>query len=122
MTAARRKPQPQQPRTAPTVDPALALALALLAELVSLQRETNEHLAAIRQQGELSIPETSFGTEPKLIDASDLQNVKQAAGDYNVDDDTMRRWMKKKPTIAERVAGNDYVSRSRLAEWRRTQT
>ena len=118
MTATRRKPQPQQPRNAPTVDP----ALALLAELVSLQRETNEHLAAIRQQGELSIPETSFGTEPKLIDAGDLQNVKQAAGDYNVDDDTMRRWMKKKPTIAERVAGNDYVSRSRLAEWRRTQT
>ena len=112
--ATARKTQPQNP----PVDDA---TVALLRHLISLHRETNEHLAAIRQQGELSIPET-FGTEPKLIDASDLQNVKQAAGDYNVDDDTMRRWMKKKPTIAERVAGNDYVSRSRLAEWRRTQT
>ena len=113
--ATARKTQPQNPH----VDDA---TVAMLRHLTSLHRETNEPLAAIRQQGELSIPETSFGTEPKLIDASDLQNVKQAAGDYNVDDDTVRRWMKKKPTIAERVAGNDYVSRSRLAEWRRTQT
>jgi hypothetical protein len=81
-----------------------------------------DHLAAIRQLGETSTPETS-DTEPKqLIDASDLQTVKQAAGDYNVDDETVRRWMKKTPTIVEHVAGNDYVSRRRLEEWHRTHT
>jgi hypothetical protein len=90
MTATRRKPQPQQPRNAPTVDP----ALALLAELVSLQRETNEHLAAIRQQGELSIPETSFGTEPKLIDPDDLLTVQQASGLAVRDEKTIRRWLR----------------------------
>ena len=124
MTAARRKPQPR--RNVPAVDPVVALLVELVGlqrESVTLQRVAVEHLAAIRQQGEPTTPETSSDTQPKqLIDASDVQNVKQAAGDYDVDDDTVRRWMKKKPTVVERVAGNDYVSRNRLAEWRRTQT
>jgi hypothetical protein len=102
--ATARKTQPQNP----PVDDA---TVALLRHLISLHRETNEHLAAIRKQGEVATSEN-----PNLIDSCDLMAPKAAAAMFGITDDRMYRWMKREPKIVVHVGGTDYVSRRRLEE------
>jgi len=111
MTATRRKPQPQQPRNAPAVDP----ALAQLAELVALQRVAVDHLAAMRaSMEEATQPSAAINdNDEALIDPDDLLTVQQASGLAVRDEKTIRRWLRDFE-ISIVLGGTLFIRKSKL--------